>query len=171
MAAGLDDVRRIALGLPRAYEAMVRDYVKFRVGSIVFASVSPDESLLGFGFPREEREALVAANPSTFLMPVDSDLRLMTVWVIRAGKHGEREQWCLENNAAGGGWEEVGDLSGCRSREDVRKLVDEAFPGTTMGLRANWTGQLWGSLQVSPGDIVILPLKSACYDLHITHAG
>lgn len=79
MAAGLDDVRRIALGLPRAYEAMVRDHVKFRVGRIVFASVSPDESLLGFGFPREERESLVAANPTTFLMPVDSDLRYQ--WV------------------------------------------------------------------------------------------
>ena len=46
MAAGLDDVRRIALQLPRAYEAVVRDSVKFRVGSIVFAAVSPDESLL-----------------------------------------------------------------------------------------------------------------------------
>lgn len=76
---GLEDVRRIALELPRAYEAMVRDHVKFRVGSIVFASVSPDESLLGFGFPREEREALVAANPTTFLMPRDSDLRYQ--WV------------------------------------------------------------------------------------------
>jgi hypothetical protein len=79
MAAGLDDVRRIALALPRAYEAMVRDHVKFRVGNIVFASVSPDESLLGFGFPREQREALVAANPTTFLMPNDSDLRYQ--WV------------------------------------------------------------------------------------------
>ena len=79
MAAGLDDVRRIALGLPRAYEAVVRDHVKFRVGSLVFASVSPDESLLGFGFPRDEREALVAGDPATFLMPVDSDLRYQ--WV------------------------------------------------------------------------------------------
>jgi hypothetical protein len=79
LAAGLDDVRRIALELPRAYEAMVRDSVKFRVGSIVFAAVSPDESLLGFGFPREEREALVASNPATFLMPADSDLRYQ--WV------------------------------------------------------------------------------------------
>lgn len=79
MSARLDDVRRIALELPRAYEAMVRDHVKFRVGSIVFASVSPDESLLGFGFPREEREALVASNPTTFLMPADSDLRYQ--WV------------------------------------------------------------------------------------------
>lgn len=79
MAAELDDVRRIALALPRAYEALVRDSVKFRVGQIVFAAVSPDESLLGFGYPREEREALVASDPTTFLMPGDSDLRYQ--WV------------------------------------------------------------------------------------------
>jgi hypothetical protein len=77
--AGLEDVRAIALELPRAYEALVRDYVKFRVGRIVFASVSPDESLLGFGYPREQRQALVASDPDKFLMPVKSDLRYQ--WV------------------------------------------------------------------------------------------
>jgi hypothetical protein len=77
--ASVADVRAIALELPRAYEAMVRDYLKFRVGRIVFASVSPDESLLGFGYPRELREALVASDPATFLMPVKSDLRYQ--WV------------------------------------------------------------------------------------------
>jgi hypothetical protein len=41
--------------------------------------VSPDETLLGFGYPREQREALVAGNPGTFLMPVTSDLRYQ--WV------------------------------------------------------------------------------------------
>jgi len=71
----LEDVRAVALTLPRAYEALVRDYVKFRVRSIVFCSVSPDETLMGIGFPKEEREALVAARPDTFLMPVTSDLR------------------------------------------------------------------------------------------------
>jgi hypothetical protein len=75
----LADVRAIALALPRAYEAIVRDYVKFRVGRIVFASVSPDESLLGFGYPRDARESLVASNPDVFLMPVASDLRYQ--WV------------------------------------------------------------------------------------------
>jgi hypothetical protein len=75
MAAGLADVRAIALELPRAYEAIVRDYVKFRVGRLVFASVSPDESLLGFGFPKEARESLVEGDPEVFLMPVGSDLR------------------------------------------------------------------------------------------------
>jgi hypothetical protein len=70
-----DDVRMVALSLPRAYEALVRDRVKFRVGSLVFASLSPDETLMGFGFPKDARAALVAAEPDKFLMPVPSDER------------------------------------------------------------------------------------------------
>jgi hypothetical protein len=65
----------VVADLPRAYEAVVRDWVKFRVGRLVFAAVSPDESLLGFAFPKEAREALVAGDPETFLMPARSDLR------------------------------------------------------------------------------------------------
>ena len=72
---GVEDVRRIALQFPRAYEALVRDCVKFRVGRIVFAALSRDETLLGFGYPKEQREALVASDPAKFLMPVTSDLR------------------------------------------------------------------------------------------------
>lgn len=71
----VDDVRRIASSLPRAYEALVRDRVKFRVRQIVFVALSRDETLMGFGFPKEERAALVASGPETFLMPVPSDER------------------------------------------------------------------------------------------------
>lgn len=73
--ATAEDVREIALTLPRAYEVWVRDRVKYRVGRIVFLSLSPDESLLGFGFPKEMREAQVAAEPHKFLMPIASDMR------------------------------------------------------------------------------------------------
>jgi hypothetical protein len=68
-------VRRIALALPRAYEAVVSDRVKFRVGRLVFAALSHDESLLGFGYPREERSALVASDPDKFRMPERRDER------------------------------------------------------------------------------------------------
>jgi len=68
-------VRRVALSLPRAEERLVGDRVKFRVGRLVFASLSPDETVMGFGFPKEERAALVASDPDTFLMPVRSDER------------------------------------------------------------------------------------------------
>jgi hypothetical protein len=79
MAVTLEDVRQIALSLPRAYEAQVREATKFRVRQIVFAAVSPDETRLGFGFPREERAGLVAAEPDKFLLPRPSDLRYQ--WV------------------------------------------------------------------------------------------
>ena len=35
--ATIDDVRRLALSLPRTEEALVRDRVKFRVGRIVLS--------------------------------------------------------------------------------------------------------------------------------------
>jgi hypothetical protein len=77
----IDDVREFARQLPRAYEALVRDRVKFRVGRIVFVAFSRDEQIMGFGFPKEEREALVAAEPGKFLMPGESDLRYHWVHV------------------------------------------------------------------------------------------
>jgi hypothetical protein len=73
--ATIEAVRQLALSLPRSYEALVRDRVKFRVGRIVYLAFSRDEALMGFGFPKEEREALVAAEPEKFMMPAASDMR------------------------------------------------------------------------------------------------
>ena len=71
----IDDVREVARDLPRSEEALVRDRVKFRVGRIVYLAFSRDETLMGFGFPKEEREALIASEPEKFLLPRESDLR------------------------------------------------------------------------------------------------
>jgi len=68
-------VRAWAMALPRTEEHLIRDYVKFRVGRIVYATVSPDETILGFGFPREERAALIASEPGRFLLERPSDHR------------------------------------------------------------------------------------------------
>ena len=73
--ATIESVRALALTLPRSYEALVRDRVKFRVGRIVFLAFSRDEQEMGFGFPKEERAAMVAAEPEKFLMPAARDLR------------------------------------------------------------------------------------------------
>ena len=70
----IEDVRTLALSLPRAYEALVRDRVKFRVGRIVFLAFSHDEQIMGFGFPKEERTAIVEVDPR-FVLPRPSDLR------------------------------------------------------------------------------------------------
>jgi hypothetical protein len=76
----LDDVRALALTLPRTTEALVRGRVKFRVGRIVYLSFSKDETLMGFAFPRDERVWLVGTEPEKFLMPRESDLRYN--WVV-----------------------------------------------------------------------------------------
>ncbi|WP_332643978.1 MmcQ/YjbR family DNA-binding protein [Aeromicrobium sp.] len=76
----VEDVRRLAETLPRAYEVLVRDRIKFRVDSLVFVAFSRDEEFMGFGFPKEERADLVANRPDTFLMPRVSDLRYQ--WVV-----------------------------------------------------------------------------------------
>jgi len=80
MPVTIDDVRELALSLPRSYEALVRDRVKFRVGSIVYLAFSRDETEMGFAFPKEERQALVESEPDKFLMPGTSDLRYN--WVV-----------------------------------------------------------------------------------------
>ena len=73
--ATTEGVRELALSLPRTHEALVGDPVKFRVGRIVYLALSRDETLMGFAFPKEEREALVASEPDKFMMPGLSDLR------------------------------------------------------------------------------------------------
>ena len=81
MAVTIDDARAIAATLPRSYEALVRGRVKFRVGSIVYAAFSDDDGIMGFAFPKEERDALVASEPDKFLMPRQSDMRYRWVCV------------------------------------------------------------------------------------------
>jgi hypothetical protein len=71
----IDDVRALASTLERSYEAIVRDRVKFRVGQIVYLAFSRDDSLMGFAFPKEEREALVASEPHKFMLPKPADMR------------------------------------------------------------------------------------------------
>ena len=71
----VDDVRPLALSLPRTHEALVHGRVKFRVGQIVYVAFSRDQTVMCFAFPREEREALIDTAPERFLHPRDSDLR------------------------------------------------------------------------------------------------
>ena len=88
-----DDVRAVAMSLPRTEERLVRDQVKFRVGRLVYVALSRDETSMGFGFPKEERAALVAAQPEKFFMPIRSDLRYhwVQVWLDAIDRDEMRE--------------------------------------------------------------------------------
>jgi hypothetical protein len=78
--ATIEAVRELALSLPRTHEGLVRDSVRFRVGRIVYLGFSRDEEMMGFAFPKDERDALIASDPKKFVMPRRSDQRYN--WVV-----------------------------------------------------------------------------------------
>jgi len=93
----VDDIREITRGLPRSYEVLVRDRIKFRVGQIVYLALSRDETIMGFGYPKEERAALVASDPEKFLMPSESDMRFHWVQArLAALDHDELRELVVE---------------------------------------------------------------------------
>jgi hypothetical protein len=93
----MDDVLEFALSLERSYQAVVRGRIKVRVGQLVYVAFSRDETMMGFGFPKEERDALVAGSPDTFLLPRPSDMRYNWV-VVRLDKidHDEMRELVLD---------------------------------------------------------------------------
>lgn len=93
----IDDARRVASALPRSYEAVVRDQVRFRVGRIVYVAFSPDETIMCFAFPKEERDGLVASEPDKFLLPALRELRYNWVCVsLDAIDHDELQELVVE---------------------------------------------------------------------------
>jgi hypothetical protein len=93
----VDDVRAVLADLPRSYEVVVRGRIKFRVGQIVYVAFSHDERLMGFAFPKEERQMLVETYPDRFELPRESDMRFN--WVVArldALEPGEMEELVLD---------------------------------------------------------------------------
>ncbi len=93
----IDDVRLVVAGLPRSYEVVVGDRVKFRVGRIVYLAFTRDEQQMGFAFPKDEREAMLAAEPAKFVRPTASDMRYNWLEVrLAALDHDEMRELVLD---------------------------------------------------------------------------
>jgi hypothetical protein len=74
-----DAVRRVGLALPRTFEAFIGHRWKLKVRQLVYVAFSRDETAMGFGYPREGRDGLIASDPETFFLPSTADLRYQ--WV------------------------------------------------------------------------------------------
>ena len=116
----LDDVRSVAWRLPRSVEVLVRGRVKFRVGRLVYLAAARDETLLGFAFPKEDREGLVASDPTKFLMPKPADMRYHWV-VLRLGEIDYPEMAELVVDA----WRMVVPKSLARGTPEVEEIFQE----------------------------------------------
>jgi hypothetical protein len=93
----LEEVRALALTLPRAHEGEVRGRVKFYIGRIVFLAFARDETMMGFAFPKEWRDAALEAEPDKFVRPKTADLRYNWLVVrLAAIDHAEMEDLVTE---------------------------------------------------------------------------
>ena len=86
----------------------------------------------------------------------------MAVWTVKGGKHGERDERCLDHGVIGGGWEKIPDLSGVASKEDLAVVCEQAEPEWSPKTRSNYVGQLWSLRErMQVGELVALPLKTS----------
>jgi restriction system protein len=86
----------------------------------------------------------------------------MDVWTVKGGRHGEREERCLEHGVIGGGWEKIPDLSGASSKDELSALCEEAETGWSAKTRSNYVGQLWSlRKRMQDDELVVLPLKTS----------
>lgn len=82
-------------------------------------------------------------------------------WVIRAGRHGERDQWALSNGYSGGGWKELPNLTPYTTREQIADVTAATFLGGPQGRINTYAAQLWALRgRIEPGDLLIMPLKT-----------
>ena len=92
-----DEVREFARTLPRSSEGFVRGRVKFRIGRIVYLSLSRDGKVMGFAFPKDWRDALVESEPEKFSLPGKSDMRYHWVHVRLAAIDGDEMRELVED--------------------------------------------------------------------------
>lgn len=85
----------------------------------------------------------------------------MTLWVVKGGRSGEREERFLDESVVGIGWDEISDLSTFATREDLKQAYRTEYPGSSDGKAAVHVGQLWAfGHTMQTGDLVVVPLKS-----------
>lgn len=82
------------------------------------------------------------------------------LWIVRAGRNGERELDAITQGKLMLGFSEVGDLSHLKTREEIARAVQSAMPGAGENKVRNFAAQLnQFANTIAIGDLVVLPRK------------
>ncbi len=85
----------------------------------------------------------------------------MSLWLVRAGRHGEQEQTALDKDVITIGWKELSDLSRVREKDELKRIYRKAYPSASEMQKSIGIGQIWRFLHdIKKEDIVALPLKT-----------
>jgi len=67
----------------------------------------------------------------------------MALWLVRAGRHGEREDFALEHNVVVIGWDGLKHLSALSSRVELVQVMAEAYPDEKPKARLNYASPIF----------------------------
>lgn len=85
---------------------------------------------------------------------------MQRLWLVRGGRHGEREQEALTSNVLVPGFDVVEGLSSAKSKAEVSARIRTALPDASEGRVKHFTNQLWQFVHtIAVGDIVVMPRK------------
>ncbi len=88
----------------------------------------------------------------------------MALWMVRAGKYGFHEELLLEQGIIATGMEGLPDLSGIRSRDEIKEILSGINPEDSIHRIANYAGQFWSFVsKMKTGDLVMLPQKTKVF--------
>ena len=83
----------------------------------------------------------------------------MKLWTVRAGRHGQQEQICLDEKLITIGWDDLPDLKTFKARDHLFDVYQEIYQQGNV--KAGITvGQIWRfANEIAIGDLVALPSK------------
>jgi restriction system protein len=85
----------------------------------------------------------------------------MRSWLVRSGRDGSNDNFCLSENYVLIGWSSLGDLTGLNDRESIQKELERAYPQDGVNTIRAYTAQVYAFVSsIQTGDLVVLPLKS-----------
>lgn len=84
----------------------------------------------------------------------------MKLWTVRAGRHGEQEQICIDKNVITIKWDNLPDLKKFKTRVELSEEYQKIYPSETGQKAGMRVGQVWKfANEIAIGDIVALPSK------------
>jgi len=86
----------------------------------------------------------------------------MTIWLNRAGAHGEYELKFIQDSRIYATWDRLSiDLSRLKSNDDLVAEMTRIYDDAKSKTITNWVSQVWPfAHEMKKGDLVILPLKT-----------
>ena len=86
----------------------------------------------------------------------------MSIWLIRAGRHGEYELKFIQENRVYVTWNDLDvNLAQLTDRSELTRALSERYPDTKPKAIMNWVSQIWPfAHEITESDLVVLPLKA-----------